>query len=203
VAESRVRQRLKQSNHILSATALKVTIRKEEPKDFRSVRQVNCAAFETEAEAGLVDALRDGGFVELSLVADCDGIIAGHILFSRLPIRLDADGQPGDAAHGTTVAALSLAPMAVRPAFQRQGIGSQLVDAGLTTAREQGHCIVVVLGHPEYYPRFGFSAELAKQLHSPFSGDAWMAIELTPGALDGISGQVEYAPPFGIENETG
>jgi putative acetyltransferase len=164
-----------------------VVIRSEAASDLDAIRQVNRAAFESDAEANLVDALRDGGYVEVSLVAEVDGEIVGHILFSRLPI-ITKTGQ---------VDALSLAPMAVLPSHQRQGIGSNLVEAGLETCREKGHKIVVVLGHPEFYPRFGFSADLARPLKSPFGGgDAWMAMELVPGALAGVEGRVEYPPPF-------
>ena len=138
----------------------------------------------------LVDALRAGGHARLSLVAEIDGDVVGHVLFSDLPILTDRGVVP----------ALALAPVAVRPDQQRRGIGSALIRAGLAAARAAGHRIVVVLGHAEYYPRFGFSAKLAEPLSSPFSGrDSWMALELVPGALDGVEGAVQYAPPFGIE----
>ena len=123
----------------------------------------------------------------MSLVAEMDGQVVGHILFSRVAIVTEFG----------TVEALSLAPMAVMPDCQRQGIGSKLVEAGLEACRERGHKIIVVLGHPEFYPRFGFSAELAQPLESPFGGgDAWMALELVPGALEGVQGRVEFSPPF-------
>jgi putative acetyltransferase len=164
-----------------------IVIRPETDSDFDAIRHVNRAAFESDAEADLVDALRDGRYVEVSLVAEVDGEIVGHILFTRLPMVTET-GQ---------VDALSLAPMAVLPDHQRQGIGSRLVEAGLETCRDEGHKIVVVLGHPEFYPRFGFSAELAQPLQSPFGGgEAWMAMELVPGALAGVEGRVEYPPPF-------
>ena len=165
-----------------------IVIRPETQQDRQAVWNVNRAAFETEEEANLVDALRDGEYVEVSLVAVSDGKVVGHILFSRLPI----------VTEGGTVDALSLAPMAVMPSHQRQGIGSRLVEAGIEACREKGCKIVVVLGHTEFYPRFGFSTDLAQPLKSPFgSGDAWMAMELVPGALTGIEGRVEYPPPFG------
>ena len=165
-----------------------VEIRPESDQDRQAVWNVNRAAFETEEEANLVDALRDGGYVEVSLVAEVDGEVVGHILFSRLPI----------VTNFGTVDALSLAPMAVMPSYQRRGIGSKLVAAGLETCREHGHRLVVVLGHPEFYPRFGFSAKLARPLESPFGGgEAWMAMELVPGTLAGVEGRVEYPPPFG------
>lgn len=164
-------------------------IRPETDKERKTVGNVNRAAFETEDEANLVDALRGGGYVEVSLIAEEDGEIVGHILFSRITI----DTNVG------TVDALSLAPMAVLPSHQRQGIGSKLVEAGLEVCRKQSHKIVVVLGHPEFYPRFGFSAELAQPLESPFgAGEAWMAKELVPGAMEGVVGKVEYPPPFSV-----
>ncbi len=113
--------------------------------------------------------------------------MVGHILFSRLVIECER----------SSLVAVSLAPMAVIPQYQRQGIGSALVRAGLAAFRQAGQRIAVVLGHPEYYPRFGFSAQLAEGLDSPFSGGAaWMALELTPGALTGITGRVIFPPPF-------
>src|SRR5205807_7027312 len=97
-----------------------------------------------------------------------------------------------------TVPTLALAPMAVIPLRQRQGVGTSLVREGLRKCAEAGHRIVVVLGHPDYYPRFGFSARLAERLMAPFSGAAFMALELMPGALAEVAGEVRYAPPFGL-----
>jgi putative acetyltransferase len=162
-------------------------IRPETAAEHEAVRQVHRLAFGREDEACLVDALRTGGFVRLSLVAVSDGQVAGHILFSELPI----------VTPERTVTALALAPLAVRPARQRQGIGSALVRRGLELCREQGQGVVVVLGHPPFYPRFGFSAEHAARLESPFSGrPSFMAAELVPGALADVAGRVEYPPPF-------
>lgn len=122
-------------------------------------------------------------------MAEMDGKVVGHILFSRVAI----------VTKFGTVDALSLAPMAVLPNHQRKRIGSRLVEAGLEACRERGHKIVVILGHPEFYPRYGFSAELARPLESPFgSGEVWMALELVPCALAGIEGRVEYSPPFNV-----
>ena len=111
----------------------------------------------------------------------------GHVLFSALPIVTERE----------TVDSLALAPVAVLPEFQNRGVGSQLIRTGLDLCRRQGHRIVIVLGHPTYYPRFGFSAALAKPLESPYAGDSFMALELVDGALQGIQGRVEYPPPFG------
>jgi putative acetyltransferase len=164
-----------------------IQIRSEANSDWKAIWNVNQAAFGGDAEADLINALRDGDFVEISLVAELEGEIVGHILFSRI----------GIVTKTGTLDALSLAPMAALPSHQRKGIGTELVNAGLRKCREMGHQIVVVLGHPEFYPRFGFSAELAQQLKSPFGGgEAWMAMELLPKALEGLEGQVEYSPPF-------
>jgi putative acetyltransferase len=161
-------------------------IRPEAPADFEGIRHVNRCAFGQEVEARLIDALREGGYVRLSLVAEHARQIVGHILFSDLPIVTEAE----------TVPALALAPMAVLPPFQKQGIGSALVRSGLDECRRQGHRIVVVVGHLHYYPRFGFSAELAKRLESPYSGESFMALELVGRSLEGVKGRVQYPPPF-------
>ena len=159
-------------------------IRDETPNDLDAIREVNRRAFGGEAEARLVDRLRDDGLVVASLVAIEGERIAGHILFSDLPIKTE---------YGVIPAA-ALAPVAVVPERQRAGIGSALVQRGLETCRERGRTAVVVLGHPTYYPRFGFSAGLARTIHSPYSGagEAFMALELTPGAL--ASGGVARYP---------
>jgi putative acetyltransferase len=165
-----------------------VAVRAEAPDDLDAIRAVNRLAFGQEDEAALVDVLRDGGYVRASLVAEADGRVVGHVLFSDLPIITEAGVIP----------ALALAPMAVLPDFQRLGVGSELVRCGLDMCRERGHKIVVVLGYPRFYPRFGFSTTLAARLTSPFSGkESFMALALVPGALDGVEGRVEYAPPFG------
>ena len=166
-----------------------ILIRRELPKDRDAIRSVNQAAFGNDAEANLVDALRDGGFVAVSLVAEIDGKVVGYIMFSRVMIS----GKTG------ILESLSLAPMAVLPEFQRQRIGSKLVTVGLATCRALGHKIAVVLGHPEFYLRFGFSSELARPFESPFGGgEAWMALELVPKALEGVEGRVEYSSPFTV-----
>jgi putative acetyltransferase len=162
------------------------SIRPEVPADHEAVRYVNRWAFGQDAEARLVDALREAGYVRLSLVAERADQIVGHILFSDLPIVTEQ----------ATLSALALAPLAVLPEFQNQGIGSALVRNGLEHCRVQGHQIVIVVGHPRFYPRFGFSTELAARLESPYSGEAFMAVELLSGAMKGVKGRVEYPPPF-------
>jgi putative acetyltransferase len=161
-------------------------IRREIPDDTDSIRAVNCQAFGREEEGRLVDLLRDGGYARLSLVAVLDGEIVGHIMFSDLPIVTTSDVVP----------ALALAPLAVIPEHQRRGIGSQLVREGVRACRNSGHRLVIVLGAPEFYARFGFSAQLAEHLRSPYAGPNFMALELEPGALVGIDGDVRYQAPF-------
>jgi predicted N-acetyltransferase YhbS len=169
---------------------LNVVVRTETPEDLEVIHEVNLRAFGQEHEARLVDALRDSGYARLSLVAEEGGRVVGHILFSDLPIITQAG----------TLHALALAPMAVIPERQRQGIGSRLVREGLRDCAEAGHRVVVVLGHADYYPRYGFSARLAEPLKAPFSGPSFMALELIPDALAGITGEVRYPPPFGLES---
>lgn len=96
------------------------------------------------------------------------------------------------------ISAAALAPMAVLPDHQRRGIGERLIRHGLDLLRKRGEQIVIVLGHPDYYPRFGFSSEKARFLESPFPPDAFMAMELSPGGLDGIRGRVRYPTAFGL-----
>jgi putative acetyltransferase len=166
---------------------MSAVMRPETSADHDAIRHVNRLAFDQDAEARLVDAQRDGGYFRASLVAEKDGQVVGHILFSDLPV----------VAKAGTVPALALAPLAVLPEHQNQGIGSALVRRGLEVCKEQGHRIVVVLGHPHFYQRLGFSSKLAAHLESPYSGrESFMAIELLPGALVGVTGRVQYPPPF-------
>lgn len=166
------------------------TIRQEVVNDRDAVDEVNRLAFGGPDETRLVQALRqsDAFISELSLVAEKDGTIAGHILFSPITIETKTGA----------VAALSLAPMAVLPELQRQEIGSELVRRGLERCRALGHEIVIVLGHSAYYPRFGFTPARAMGIECPFpaSDESFMAIELVPGALDGVEGTVKYPPEF-------
>jgi putative acetyltransferase len=169
---------------------LNMIVRAETPDDREAIREVHRQAFGQEDEARLVDALRGGGCARLSLVAQEGGRVVGHVLFSDLPVVTPAG----------TLHALALAPLAVLPARQRQGIGSRLVRDGLRACAAAGHRVVVVLGHPDYYPRFGFSARLAERLQAPFSGPSFMALELVPGALADVTGEVRYPPPFGLDS---
>lgn len=164
-----------------------VTIRAEEHRDVDDVRVVNERAFGGPDEAAIVDALR-GTPDALSLVAADDDRIVGHILFT--PVRIEK--------AGTAIRAVGLAPMAVLPEYQRRGIGSELVRRGLEMCRASGQDAVVVVGHPAYYPRFGFAPAFTKRLECEFTvaREAFMVLELRAGALDGVHGVVRYRPEF-------
>ena len=163
-----------------------IHIRPEKPEDRAAIYAVVLAAFGRPEEAQLVDALRDGGHFDprLSLVCQRDGQIIGHILLSRITIG--------------SAPALALAPLAVTPTYQRQGYGSALLEAALQAARELGHQAVVVLGHPDFYPRFGFVPAADRGITAPFEvpREAFLVRELLPGALEGVSGIVTYPAPF-------
>jgi putative acetyltransferase len=163
-------------------------IRAEQVRDREHVRSVNEAAFGRSDEADLIDRLRAEGAVLASLVAQIDSQIVGHILFSRMTVETPQG----------SVAAVSLAPMAVLPDHQGHQVGSQLVRHGLAELRDAGERIVIVLGHKEYYPRFGFSPEKARNLASPFPPEAFMALELADHALAAVRGSVRYPSAFGL-----
>lgn len=166
-----------------------VEIRPEEARDRRTIFEVNVRAFPQPAEAKLVDALRAAGVATISLVAERNDRVVGHILFS--PARV--------VGEGAAFVAQGLAPMAVEPACQRGGIGSMLVRAGLDACRREGHAVVFVLGHPEYYPRFGFEPAAQQGLHyegGPGFDPAFFVAELAVGALAGRRGVVHYRPEF-------
>jgi putative acetyltransferase len=159
-----------------------------DPAERTAIRAVNEAAFGGPDEADLVDSLRAEGVELGSLVAERESRIVGHVQFSRMWI--DTGTHP--------VPAVALAPVAVLPEYQRQGVAAALIRYGIDSLREQGEQIIVVLGHPEYYARFGFAVEAARFLESPFPREAYMAMELTPGALDAVRGKVRYAAAFGL-----
>lgn len=164
-------------------------IRPERPEDREAIREVHREAFGQDAEADLVDALRAAGHATISLVAEWRGRVVGHILFS--PVR--TGGQPD--RH----AVLGLAPLAILPSHQRLGLGSKLVREGLLAALDQGAVAAVVLGDPAYYGRFGFAPASDRGLTSAFAEghpEAFQALELVEGGLDGREGPVSYAPAF-------
>jgi putative acetyltransferase len=162
-------------------------IRSEEHKDRAAVHALNVSAFETPAEANLVDALREQAQPLVSLIAEDNGAIVGHIMFS--PVTLS--GHPAMRIMG-------LAPMAVAPERQRDGIGSALVGAGLEQCRQLGFGAVVVVGHPAYYPRFGFSSSARFGIGCEYEvpEEAFMVVELQAGVLRGASGTAKYHAAF-------
>jgi putative acetyltransferase len=163
-------------------------IRDEQPGDERAIFAVNEAAFGQADEAALVDALRRSGATVVSLVAEIDGEIVGHIFFSE--VTLEPARSVSDA--------VGLAPMAVRPGLQRGGIGSALIEEGLRRCAKLGYGAAVVLGHPSYYPRFGFlpAHRFGLRCEFPSPPEAFMAMELAPGGLDGPPALVRYHAAF-------
>jgi putative acetyltransferase len=163
-------------------------IRAERPEDAAAIRRVNELAFGQPAEADLVERLRHTCDAGLSLVADDDGIV-GHILFTPVTV----EGTAG------RVVGMGLAPMAVLPDCQRRGVGSELVRRGLDILRERGCSFVVVVGHPEYYPRFGFEPASKHRLVSQWDGipdPAFMVLVLNPARMAGVSGVAKYRDEF-------
>ncbi len=170
-----------------------VTIRPETPADHGAVYEVNERAFERAAEADLVEILRRDADPYLSLVAETRGHVIGHIFFSPVEIAsVEIESEAG------SITAVGLAPMAVIPERQRQGVGSKLVREGLQACKRMGVQAVVVLGHPAYYPRFGFKPAEGFGLRSEYDvpAEVFMAMELKPGALEGIQGTVKYDAAF-------
>ena len=165
-----------------------IAIRAERPGDSAAVITINDRAFAGTDESGLIEAIKQSGRPAISLVACSDDTPIGHILFS--PIQIQSDGA--------AIATLALAPMAVLPAFQRRGIGTLLVEAGLKECARQGCQVVIVVGHPTFYTRFGFGPANGLGLRSVYSsaGDAFMALELSKGVLAGRTGVVEYPVEF-------
>ena len=164
-------------------------IRDEAAGDAPAVRAVLEEAFASPLEAGIVDALRADCPDRLSLVAEADGGIVGHILFTPAEI---------DAAEGV-VRGYGLAPVAVRPAWQRRGIGSALIAEGTRRLRDAGVPYVIVLGHPEYYPRFGFERASRHGVRCQWPGvpdEAFMLLVLDPAVAPRLAGLARYRPEF-------
>jgi putative acetyltransferase len=170
---------------------MKIKIRKEKPEDYSGIFTVNKIAFEQDNESRLVDSLRQSEYYipGLSLVAEYEEKILGHILFTKLKI-FDKSGT----VHNS----ISLAPMAVLPSYQNLGIGTELVKSGLEKAAKLGFESVIVLGHDKYYPRFGFKPANKWEITCPFEvpDEVFMALELVPGGLKNISGEVQYPKEF-------
>jgi putative acetyltransferase len=170
-----------------------IMIRNETPADIEAIRIVIERAFDGTDEVILVDRLREAGKAAISLVATEDTQVVGHILFS--PVTIESIGE---AASDTPLAVIGLAPLAVLPEFQNRGIGSLLTRAGLEECRRAGYSGVVVLGHPHYYPRFGFVPSVRYHIRSEFdvSDETFMVLELTEKALENRAGVVKYQPEF-------
>lgn len=165
----------------------RLEIREERSGDAEGIRQVVTAAFGRDAEARLVERLRASGNAKLSLVAEMPGLLLGHVLFS--PIGIETGRK--------TVPILALAPLAVLPAFQRLGIGSALVSAGLGRMKANAAAVLVV-GEPQYYGRFGFVPASRFSIRCPFPApdEYFMALELAPGGLKDCSGLARYGQEF-------
>jgi len=165
-----------------------LSFRQEAKGDQAGVRRVNEQAFETGSEADLVDTLREHGAFVLSMVAEQKGDIVGHVLVTTVKISNEADAFD----------AIGIGPMAVLPEHQRKGIGTSLLKTALIKCRELGHEIVIVLGHPEFYPRFGFvpSAPLGIRCEFDAPEEAFMILELREHALRGRTGIASYRPEF-------
>jgi putative acetyltransferase len=168
-----------------------MTIREETDVDYPQIVALLRAAFGGEYEVHLIEKLHAARLVIVSLVAIEEGSVVGHILFSELSVEIDA----------RRVKTAALAPLAVQPDRQRRGIGFKLVKARLQTLRHRGYEAAIVLGHPDYYPRFGFSPSLTASLVAPFRGEAFMVlelIELIARSLSGTMGSVKYPKEFGL-----
>ena len=173
-----------------SVPAGEVTVRPEQPADFEAVQQTVHLAFGRVNEAELVERLRESQYYvpELALVAEHDGDIVGHVMLTYVELR-DSD---------SSAAVLSLAPLAVRPEAQHQGVGAALVDAGLARAQARREPLVVVLGHPRYYTRFGFEPARPHGIDPPPPGvpdEVWL-VKLLAGYDGRPRGQVVYPPAF-------
>ena len=165
-----------------------IVIRREKSEDIPVINNLNRQAFGQKSEAKIIDKLRSRGVLLISLVALQDSKVVGHIAFS--PVTVESERSNWEA--------MALGPMAVLPKFQRKGIGSKLVYTGLDECKRLGHRIVVLVGHPEYYPRFGFIPAKAKGIDCEFEvpNEAWMINELKASALVGRQGKVIFQNEF-------
>jgi putative acetyltransferase len=166
-------------------------IRNERPEDIKRIRKINSEAFETETEANLVNTLRSSGVQYISLVYEENDKLLGHIFFT--PVELEGDRS------GLHI--MGLGPMAVTTKFQNIGIGSSLVKAGIERCKLEGIDAIVVLGHPNYYPRFGFEPSIKYGVKSEYEipDEVFMALELKNNALKGKQGTIKYNEAFGSE----
>lgn len=173
-----------------------ITIRQEQTEDYGAVHKTVELAFKDVEESDhsepfLVDKLRqtDAFVPELSLVAETDGKIIGHILLTKVEI----------VSENNSVTSLGLAPVSVLPKYQKQGVGSALIREAHKRATELGYGSIVLLGHKDYYPKFGYKQAIDFGIEFPFDvpHEYCMVIELRPKALKGVRGKIKYARPFG------
>jgi putative acetyltransferase len=170
-------------------SALKgVVVRPETPSDYDAVRRVNVEAFGQPLEADIVDVLRANGNAIVSLVAELEGAVVGHALFS--PFYIDTPSG--------TMTSIALGPLAVLPSHQNQGVGSALMLAGIDACRSLGYGHIFLLGHRTYYPRFGFTPARHRGIIYQDGRDSFMVLELVPGALDEVSGMGRFSPEFAV-----
>lgn len=162
-------------------------IREEAQKDKQSISNIHSKAFEGNSEVYLVDKLREVEQNLISLVFESNNEVLGHILFSPVTI-----------SGGSDIKMMGLAPVAVLPTHQKQGIGSALIKAGIESAKKSGVQAIVVLGHADYYPKFGFVPSLQFNIQCEYNVPAenFMILELEEGALSGVSGVAQYHPAF-------
>lgn len=174
-----------------------IVIREETAVDIPAIHQVNSAAFGRVDEAVLVDKLRGRGVFVLSLVAEVEGLVVGHVLFTPVVVEPKVQGTSESAMHREWTA-VALGPVAVLPSYQNQGIGDKLIRGGLAICLERGDDVVAVLGHPTYYPRFGFVPSVEYGITSEYNvpDEVFMIVELREGAVAGRTGVVKYAAEF-------
>ena len=162
-----------------------IEIREERPDDIAAIREVNRRAFGQDQEGNIVDALRTNGAARLSLVATVNGQVAGHIMYSLLTVAENVDG-------------VALGPMAVVPEYQRQGIGTKLIGAGNRKIKDAGYPFIIVVGHAEYYPRFGFrpASEYGIKCEWDVPDEVFMLLVLNEAKMQGASGLAKYRHEF-------
>ncbi|MCE5213778.1 MAG: N-acetyltransferase [Methanobacterium sp.] len=167
-----------------------IKIRPEKDTDHKAIFNLTARAFGRDHEARLLELFRKDRIYEreLSLVAERDGEILGHILFTRISIE----------PHQEKFHAVILGPLAVKPGLQKQGIGSKLIAEGIETCQAQGYHSIIVIGHPNYYPKFGFKSATDEGLKSPVPvpDEAFMVLELVPESLTGVKGEIKFPKEF-------
>jgi putative acetyltransferase len=162
-----------------------IRIREEKPDDYNAVKNVNDMAFNQPLEGNIIDKLRHSDANILSLVAETDGNIAGHIFFSTAEVG----GENGK------IKGMGLAPMAVLPAYQKQGVGKRLITEGIERMKKQSVPFIIVIGHAHYYPKFGFEVASKYGLKCQWAGvrdEVFMVLILDNAKMKGVRGVVRY-----------